>query len=42
MNLQSQPGSGQSAYRILREADLRDYLAELPAIVAQLGGAPAD
>ncbi|MCP1969535.1 S-methyl-5-thioribose kinase [Bradyrhizobium elkanii] len=42
MNLQSQPGSGPSAYRILREADLRDYLASLPAIVAQLGGAPAD
>ncbi|MGY4570677.1 S-methyl-5-thioribose kinase [Bradyrhizobium sp. USDA 3256] len=42
MNLQSQPDSGQSAYRILREADLRDYLASLPAIVAQLGGAPAD
>ncbi|WFU67928.1 S-methyl-5-thioribose kinase [Bradyrhizobium brasilense] len=42
MNLQSQPGSGPSAYRILREADLRDYLAGLPAIVAQLGGAPAD
>ena len=28
-------------YRILREADLRDYLAQLPAIAAQLGGAPA-
>ncbi|WP_420964204.1 S-methyl-5-thioribose kinase [Bradyrhizobium sp. B120] len=42
MNLQAQPGSGQSAYRILREADLRDYLASLPAIVTQLGGAPAD
>ncbi|MCA1395246.1 S-methyl-5-thioribose kinase [Bradyrhizobium sp. BRP56] len=42
MNLQSQPGSGPSAYRILREADLRAYLAGLPAIVAQLGGAPAD
>ncbi|SDC04455.1 5'-methylthioribose kinase [Bradyrhizobium brasilense] len=42
MNLQSQPGSGQSAYRILREADLRDYLAGLPAIGAQLGGATAD
>ena len=42
MNLQAQPGSGQSAYRILREADLRDYLAGLPAIVAQLGGRPAD
>ena len=42
MNLQAQPGSGQSAYRILREADLRDHLASLPAIVTQLGGAPAD
>ncbi|MCA6103749.1 S-methyl-5-thioribose kinase [Bradyrhizobium australafricanum] len=42
MNLQSQPGSGQSAYRILREGDLRDYLAGLPAIGAQLGGATAD
>ncbi|MBR1269631.1 S-methyl-5-thioribose kinase [Bradyrhizobium sp. AUGA SZCCT0222] len=28
-------------YRILREADLRDYLAQLPAIASQLGGAPA-
>jgi 5-methylthioribose kinase len=28
-------------YRILREADLRDYLAQLPAIAVQLGGAPA-
>jgi 5-methylthioribose kinase len=27
-------------YRILREADLRDYLAQLPIIAAQLGGAP--
>ncbi|WP_076857693.1 S-methyl-5-thioribose kinase [Bradyrhizobium mercantei] len=42
MNLQAQPASGQSGYRILREADLRDYLAGLPAIVMQLGGAPAD
>jgi 5-methylthioribose kinase len=42
MKLQAQPGSAQSAYRILREADLRDYLASLPAIVTQLGGAPAD
>jgi 5-methylthioribose kinase len=29
-------------YRILREPDLRDYLAQLPSIAAQLGGAPAD
>ena len=28
-------------YRILREADLRDYLAQLPAIAEQLGGEPA-
>jgi 5-methylthioribose kinase len=28
-------------YRILREADLRDYLAQLPAIARQLGGEPA-
>jgi len=28
-------------YRILRDQDLRDYLAALPALVAQLGGAPA-
>jgi 5-methylthioribose kinase len=27
-------------YRILREADLRDYLARLPAIAGQLGGPP--
>ncbi|MBA2398523.1 MAG: S-methyl-5-thioribose kinase [Bradyrhizobium sp.] len=32
--------SGQDEYRILREADLRDYLAQLPAIARQLGGAP--
>ena len=31
----------QDEYRILREADLRDYLAQLPAVAAQLGGAPA-
>jgi 5-methylthioribose kinase len=29
-------------YRILREADLRDHLAELPAVAVTLGGAPAD
>jgi 5-methylthioribose kinase len=29
-------------YRILREADLRDYLAQLPAIAVQLGGSPAN
>ncbi|PDT75704.1 S-methyl-5-thioribose kinase [Bradyrhizobium sp. C9] len=42
MNLQAELSSGRSAYRILREADLRDYLASLPSIVTQLGGAPAD
>jgi 5-methylthioribose kinase len=31
----------QDEYRILREADLRDYLAQLPAVSAQLGGSPA-
>ena len=30
------------AYRILREADLRNYLAGLPAMAARLGGSPAD
>jgi 5-methylthioribose kinase len=33
--------SRQDQYRILREADLRDYLAQLPKIAAQLGGSPA-
>jgi len=28
-------------YRILRDQDLRDYLAARPALVAQLGGSPA-
>jgi 5-methylthioribose kinase len=28
-------------YRILREADLRDYLAQLPAVAFRLGGPPA-
>ncbi|MBR0697531.1 S-methyl-5-thioribose kinase [Bradyrhizobium lablabi] len=32
----------QRKYRILRETDLRDYLAGLPPIVAQLGGSPTD
>ncbi|MEH2534647.1 S-methyl-5-thioribose kinase [Bradyrhizobium sp. AZCC 1588] len=31
----------QGDYRILHEADLRDYLAGLPAIAARLGGDPA-
>jgi len=34
--------SRRDEYRILREADLRDYLAQLPAIAAQLGGSPPD
>ncbi|WP_426442846.1 S-methyl-5-thioribose kinase [Bradyrhizobium genosp. P] len=43
MNVQAQSSSsGQGQYRILREADLRDYLAGLPPVAAQLGGAPAD
>jgi 5-methylthioribose kinase len=33
--------SGASSYRILREADLRDYLAGIPAVAGALGGAPA-
>jgi 5-methylthioribose kinase len=32
----------QDEYRILRDAELRDYLAQLPAIAAQLGGSPTD
>src|ERR1700736_2601646 len=32
----------QDEYRILRGAELRDYLAQLPAIAAQLGGSPTD
>jgi 5-methylthioribose kinase len=35
-------GSPQSGYRILRDADLRDHLAQLPVVTAQLGGAPTD
>src|SRR3954468_9338075 len=31
----------QDEYRILHEADLRDYLAAIPAVAARLGGAPA-
>jgi 5-methylthioribose kinase len=30
----------QDGYRILREGDLRDYLASIPSVAAQLGGAP--
>jgi 5-methylthioribose kinase len=32
----------QGEYRILRDADLRDYLAGLPAVAARLGGSPAE
>jgi 5-methylthioribose kinase len=32
---------GQDEYRILHEADLRDYLATLPAVADRLGGAAA-
>ena len=40
---QAQLGAAaQDEYRILRDADLRDYLAELPAGAAQLGGSPTD
>jgi 5-methylthioribose kinase len=40
---QRSPGTpAQDEYRILREADLRDYLARLPTIASQLGGSPAD
>lgn len=35
------PERALDEYRILREADLRDYLAQLPAIARQLGGEPA-
>ncbi len=31
----------QDEYRILHEADLRDYLAGVPEVAARLGGAPA-
>jgi 5-methylthioribose kinase len=43
MTSQQQPlgAPRQDEYRILREADLRDYLARLPAVSAQLGGSPA-
>jgi len=32
----------QDEYRILRDADLRDYLAQVPAVASRLGGSPAD
>src|SRR6266404_6717853 len=34
--------SRQDEYRILRDADLRDYFAQLPAVASQLGGLPTD
>src|SRR5258708_19461798 len=44
MTSQQRPldASCQDEYRILRDVDLRDYLAKLPAIAAQLGASPAD
>ena len=43
MTSQQQPlgAPRQDEYRTLRESDLRDYLAQLPAVSAQLGGSPA-
>jgi 5-methylthioribose kinase len=32
----------QDQYRILRDADLRDYLAQVPAVALRLGGSAAD
>jgi len=37
----SSAGPRPDEYRILHEADLRDYLAGLPSVAARLGGAPA-
>jgi 5-methylthioribose kinase len=34
--------SRRDEYRILREAELRDYLAQLPLVAKQLGGSPAN
>jgi 5-methylthioribose kinase len=43
MTSQRAAGTSQpEPYRILKEADLRDYLSGLPDIAARLGGAPAD
>jgi 5-methylthioribose kinase len=42
-SLQAQSGvAPQDEYRILRDADLRNYLAELPAVAAELGGSTTD
>jgi 5-methylthioribose kinase len=41
MSLQRPPAtSPHGGYRILREADLRDYLALVPAMASRLGGSP--
>jgi 5-methylthioribose kinase len=41
MSLQRPPAtSPHGEYRILREADLRDYLALVPALASRLGGSP--
>jgi 5-methylthioribose kinase len=44
MTAQQRPleGARPDEYRILREADLRDYLAQLQMIAQRLGGSPAD
>src|SRR5690242_19935619 len=38
----STDASRPDQYRILKEADLRDYLSGLPDVASRLGGAPAD
>ncbi|MGA2292003.1 S-methyl-5-thioribose kinase [Bradyrhizobium sp.] len=40
--LRQSGGPAQHEYRILRDADLRGYLAELRAVATQLGGPPED
>ena len=44
MSSQQRPLSNpaQDQYRILRDTDLRDYLAALPEVAALLGGSPGD
>ena len=44
MTSQQRPSGAppRDEYRILRDADLRDYLARLPEVAARLGGSPAD
>jgi 5-methylthioribose kinase len=44
MTSQQRPpdASLQDEYRILRDTDRRDYLAQLPAVAARLGGSSAD